>query len=86
MIGTVDWASAEIGRIKHKYERFVEEANARQVTVYQIAGRENLYNLERELEAPLNIVARSTDIDDISLYCAANALMDSISAALNPHS
>lgn len=82
MISNIDWAKSEIERIRLEYERYLKEADIQRVPVRTVAGRENLKELERDLQEPYRIVSASTSLDDIGSYCNAKCLIETIDKAL----
>lgn len=82
VIGSLDWARSEFEQVRRAYERYLKEAAIQQVTIYQVAGRENLHTLEERLQEPTEILGSSTRTSDLDLYCGAIALQNAISSAL----
>ena len=82
MIGSSDWARAEYEQIKIAYAHYLKEAAIQQVSVYQIAGRENLHTLEERLQETIEILSSSTCMGDFDVYCDAITLQNTISSAL----
>ncbi len=88
MIRTINWAKAEIERIRLDYERYAEEAESQQISVLKAAGRENLKALEERLQEPYRIIGALTCSDNFEFeyYCTARRLIEAIDKALQPNS